>query len=170
MQTEILGVDIGGVIIDGAKNDGSDTSFFSDNYLKTTPTEGVFDALSQLVTNRFGERVYLVSKCGPRFQEKTFHWLNHHGFYELTGIKRENVRFCRKRHEKAPICEELGITHFIDDRLEVLGYLTAVKYLYLFRPRQSEVEKFSHHLPRVMRVTTWQHVLNDLLPSNPQEG
>jgi len=32
---EVLGVDIGGVIIDRI-NDGTDTSFFGDNYLRTT--------------------------------------------------------------------------------------------------------------------------------------
>jgi len=37
MEAEVLGVDIGGVIMDKA-NDSTDTSFFSENFLETTAT------------------------------------------------------------------------------------------------------------------------------------
>lgn len=160
---EILGVDIGGVIIDRA-NDGTDTSFFSDNYLATTAVPDAFEALRDLVARRFGGNAYLVSKCGQRIQEKTLSWLDHHRFYELTGISRDNVRFCRKRDQKAGICAELGITHFVDDRLEVLGYLKTVEALYLFQPRPSEVHTFRHFLPRVTTVDSWEEILRAELP------
>lgn len=158
MKTAILGVDIGGVIIDRV-NDGTDTLFFSENYLKTTAVPGVFEALKELVEKRFGDNVFLVSKCGRRVREKTLHWLDHHRFYDLTGIEREHVRFCRERHEKASICEKLGITHFIDDRLEVLSGLTMVSALYLFRPRPNEIERFTRCLHRVVQVNSWQEIL-----------
>lgn len=63
LTTNILGVDIGGVIIDRINN-GTDTSFFTENYLQTTAVPGVFDALQQLMNRKFGENIYLVSKCG----------------------------------------------------------------------------------------------------------
>lgn len=163
MNTDILGVDIGGVIIDRV-NDGTDTSFFSDNFLQTTAVPNAFNSLRQLVSEQFRNKVFLVSKCGKRVQDKTLQWLDHHHFYDLTGIKRENVRFCRERHEKAGICEELGITHFIDDRLEVLGSLTTVNTLYLFQPRPREVQQFAHFLSRVQRVDSWEEILNRELP------
>lgn len=163
MNAETLGVDIGGVIIDRINN-GTDTSFFSDNYLQTTAVPGVFDALRQLVEKRFSDKVFLVSKCGQRVQDKTLHWLDHHRFYDLTGIGREHVHFCRERHEKAGICEELGITHFIDDRLEVLGNLTTVGTLYLFQPRLDEVRQFARFLNRVKQVNSWQEILKRELP------
>lgn len=162
MKIEILGVDIGGVIIDRV-NDGTDTSFFSGNYLQTTAVPGVFEALHQLVEKRFGDRVFLVSKCGRKVQERTLHWLDCHHFYDLTGVRRDRVHFCRERHEKAGICEKLGITHFVDDRLEVLGNLAMVENLYLFQPRPNEVRKFAHHLKRVKQVNSWQEIIVDLL-------
>lgn len=162
MDSETLGVDIGGVIIDRV-NDGTDTSFFSDNYLRTTAVPGVFDALRRLVEKRFGDKVFLVSKCGQRVQNKTLHWLDHHRFYGLTGIERDRVHFCRERHEKAGICEELGITHFVDDRLEVLGNLTTVGTLYLFRARPEEIRRFAHFLNRVRQVNSWQEILREEL-------
>lgn len=162
MKTEILGVDIGGVIIDRV-NDGTDTSFFSENYLQTTAVPEAFSALKNLVEKRFGENVHLVSKCGRKVSEKTLLWLAHHSFYDLTGIEQERVHFCRERHEKAGICEKLGITHFVDDRLEVLGNLNTVGALYLFQPRPDEVRKFARHLNRVKQVNSWEEIATDLL-------
>lgn len=162
MKTEILGVDIGGVIIDRV-NDGTDTSFFSENYLQTTAVPEAFSTLKDLVENRFGKNVHLVSKCGRKVSEKTLKWLAHHSFYDLTGIEQDHVHFCRERHEKAGICERLGITHFVDDRLEVLGNLMTVGSLYLFQPRPDEISKFARHLRRVTQVNSWAEIAADLL-------
>jgi hypothetical protein len=159
-----LGVDIGGVIIDRV-NDAADTSFFGDNYLLTTAVPGVFEAIMTLGERRFPTGVYLVSKCGRKIEEKTLRWLDHRRFYQRTGVAPANVRFCRERHEKAGICEELGITHFVDDRLEVLSYLTSVGKRYLFQPSEQEVQRFAQHLPSVMRVGSWKEIVEDLLPA-----
>ena len=144
-------------------NDGTDTSFFSDNYLRTTAVPSVIDALRQLVEKRFGDNVFLVSKCGQRVQNRTLRWLDHHRFYDLTGVARGHVHFCRERREKAGICEKLGITHFVDDRLEVLSKLTTVGTLYLFQPRPDEVRRFARFLNRVKQVNSWQEILQEEL-------
>lgn len=161
---EVLGVDVGGVIIDRV-NDGTDTSFFGRNFLLTTAVADVFDVLRQL-NERF-DQIVLVSKCGQSTQDRTRQWLAHHNFYDRTGIAESDVYFCRERREKSPICQQLGVTHFIDDRLEVLGYLKTVSNLYLFRPIETEVKRFSHLLPRVKRVESWQEVLRELKPTTP---
>lgn len=162
MGTKIIGVDVGGVIMDRA-NDDTDTSFFGDNYLLTTATEGAFAALRTLVDATRGEdgacRVFIVSKCGRVIQAKTLAWMSYHRFHEATGIPRENVRFCRKRHEKAPICAELGITDFVDDRLEVLGHLATVPGKYLFRPDPSEVARHSYASAGVRTIWSWDEVV-----------
>ena len=47
--------------------------------------------------------------------------------------------FCLKRPEKAIHCRELGITHFIDDRTDVLAAMIGVvPLLYLFGPQRGE--------------------------------
>ncbi|MBI2048098.1 MAG: hypothetical protein HYT27_03075, partial [Parcubacteria group bacterium] len=117
----------------------------------------------ELVEGRFKDRVFIVSKCGPRVEKKTREWLAHHHFFERTGILREHVRFCRMRHHKAPLCHELGITHFVDDRLEVLGFMTTVPHRFLFRGRPHEVARFAEHLPNVLQVRTWQEIRERLL-------
>ena len=153
----ILGVDVGGVIIDRV-NDDTDTSFFSDNYLATTAVPGAFDALARLAAGRFAGQVFLVSKCGARVEAKTREWLAHHDFHARTGIPAGHLHFCRRRRDKAGICERLGVTHFIDDRLEVLGYLESVPNLYLFRPEKREMKRHARHLVHVQIVDGWDAV------------
>jgi hypothetical protein len=159
---DALGVDVGGVIIDRI-NDGTDTSFFTKNYLNTTAVPGAVAVLARLVRERFGDNVFIVSKCGARTEAKTLHWLHHNGFFKQTGISPDHVRFCRTREGKAPICQGLGITHFIDDRLEVLSHLASVPHKYLFQGIQKEVARFEQHLAYVYQVETWTEIEARLL-------
>jgi hypothetical protein len=133
-----LGIDIGKVIINGpAHPEGGDTAFFTGDtarMLRTPAMPGAFEAIARLVT-LFDGRVWLVSKCGERVERRTLQWLEHHDFAGRTGIPPEHVRFCRQRRDKAIHCAELGITHFVDDTLEVHDALRGlVPHLYLFGP------------------------------------
>ncbi|MFF5180955.1 hypothetical protein ACFY2Q_23245 [Micromonospora sp. NPDC000316] len=147
-----LGVDIGGVLIEPSDED-ADTSFFGANYLRTPMVDGAFDALAAL--GPAFDEVHLVSKCGEATERRTRGWLAHHDFSARTGIPADRVHFCRTRRAKAPIARELGLTHFVDDRLEVLGYLDSVPYRFLFRPRPAEVAAHAALLPHVHRVESW---------------
>jgi len=152
-QHNRLGVDIGRVIIGGGVVPGSsDTQFFSGDtarMLATPAVPGALDALARLVP-RF-EQVWLVSKCGERVQRHTRQWLDHHGFAARTGIPRENIRFCRKRPDKAIHCAELGITHFVDDKLDVHQALRGVvAHRYLFGPQRTPPPTWVRH------TATWE--------------
>jgi hypothetical protein len=158
-----LGIDIGGVIIQPSDEDPH-TSFFGGNFLATPAMPGVFEAIGRLAGSGFGEHVYLVSKCGEQTERHIRRWLDHHEFYARTGVCPEHVRFCRTRPAKAPIAEELGLTHFVDDRLEVLGYLTTVAHRYLFRPREAELRSYAGQLAGVHRVESWPELAALLAP------
>jgi hypothetical protein len=138
-QDNRLGVDIGRVIIGGGAPGDNDTQFFSGDtarMLATPAVPGAFDALARLVP-RF-EQVWLVSKCGDRVQRHTRQWLDHHDFAARTGIPRDHIRFCLKRPDKAAHCADLGITHFIDDKLDVHRALRdVVAHRYLFGPQRT---------------------------------
>ena len=148
-----LGIDIGNVIIDGpAHPGGGDTAFFQGDeptMLATPELDGSVTAIARL-TDTFGGRVWLVSKCGPRVQARTLRWLDAHDFYGRTGVPRANVRFCRTRPEKRPICEELALTHFVDDHPEVHEAIRgAVAHQYFFGPQRAAVPDWGLH------VLTW---------------
>jgi hypothetical protein len=124
-KAPVLGVDIGRVIIEG---DGPDTNFIGgtdERAMQAPAMAGCFEALQRL-TQLFDRRVWLVSKCGPRIQERSRKWLDRHRFFQTTGIPYGQLRFCRERKEKAPICVDLGVTMFIDDRLDVLHAMAGV--------------------------------------------
>ena len=123
-----LGIDIGRVIIGPVLGGRADTSFLGGSFeraMQTPPTEGCFETIARLV-EAFDGHAYLVSKCGSSVQDKTWHWLRHHDFWHLTGMKPSKVRFCLTRPEKAGICAELGITHFIDDRVDIIESLEGI--------------------------------------------
>lgn len=135
-----LGIDIGRVIIGADRPDGrADTSFIQgslEDALNTPALAGVFESVPRLV-QLFDGRVWLVSKAGGRVQDRTRRWLERHRFFERTGIAPGNLRFCLERSQKAEHCKALGLTHFIDDRLDVLEHLHGlVAHLFLFGPQR----------------------------------
>lgn len=158
-----LGVDFGRVIHGGAVGDQEhqenrgetgerDTVFLDgdvEEAMRSPATAGMFEILPGLV-DRFGGRVWVISKCGERIQRRTLQWLERHDFYRRTGIAPGNVRFCRKRADKAVHCAHLGITHMVDDRLSVHGALRGlVPHLYLFGPQPADPPDWVRH------VGTW---------------
>ncbi len=154
-----LGIDIGRVLISpDSPNGRADTSFIGGSMqaaLATPAYDGMFEAVPQLV-QLFKGQVWLVSKCGPKVQEKTKLWLKHHAFFSKTGVPSQNLRFCLERPQKAIHCEELGITHFIDDRMDVLVHLkNLVPNRYLFGPQKANTV-----IPHdVTPVLTWAEAL-----------
>lgn len=158
MNTNALGVDIGNVIIDHRLSDPNDKTLHEERYSTIPASVGAFEALKTL-NSYFDGKVFLISKCTEWAQEKILAWLKDNDFYIKTGIKPENVYFVRERHEKDIICRKLGITHFIDDRLEVLGHMIgSVSHLILYRPEEAEAEEFKQFLPHIKRVENWNDV------------
>jgi hypothetical protein len=160
-QHDILGIDIGRVIIGPVDDDGhADTSFLSgtpERAMETPPAAGAFAAIAQLA-EAFDGAVWLVSKCGPRVQAKTRRWLDHWRFWATTGIAPDHIRFCLERPDKALHCHELGVTHFIDDRLDVLVHLRGfVPRLYLFGHQKERAPVW------VTPVVTWPAVVAAVL-------
>lgn len=148
-----LGVDFGRVIHGGAAESGpADTVFLDGDLaqaLRSPATDGAFDVLPRLV-ELFDGQVWVISKCGERIQRRTLQWLDHHDFYVRTGIAPGNVRFCRRRADKADHCAELGITHMIDDRVDVHRALHGlVAHLYLFGHQPERAPGW------VRATTTW---------------
>lgn len=146
-----LGVDIGRVIIDGSSHPcGGDTAFFTGDeatMLATPEMPGAFAALSDLV-RMFDGRVWLVSKCGARVQDRTLRWLAAHKIYARTGLRPDQVVFCRARPDKRVHCLDLGLTHFVDDHPEVHAALEgAVRHQYFFGPQRRPVPAYGRHAP-----------------------
>jgi len=163
-----LGVDIGRVIIAGPEHrsdpgdpdamEREDTAFFGADdaaALRTPRVDGAFVALAGLV-EVFEGRVWLVSKASERSRRRSMAWLDHHGFWSATGVDRGAVRFCFERHEKAPIARDLGLTHMVDDRIDVHVALRGIvphRFLFGGTPEQDRLGRLLDE--DVVPAPTW---------------
>lgn len=158
-----LGIDIGNVIINHRLTDKDDKTLHEERYSTIPATEGVLDAVKKLNDEKFHGNIFLISKCTPWSQEKILIWLKDNDFYTKTGVKPENVFFCRERHEKVKICKDNNITYFIDDRLEVLSHMVeTVPNLFLYQPDRTEIDAYRQFLPKVTRVEGWAEVVQEI--------
>jgi len=129
-QPVVLGLDVGGVLV-GHADAETDESLFGRRPLEVPPVPGALDAVVSLAT-MFNGRIHIVSKAGSRIHTVTRQWLGGNGFLGANAIPSGNVHFVRKRREKASVCAEFGLTHFVDDRIDVLETLASVGYRFLF--------------------------------------
>lgn len=165
-----IGIDIGGVIIDKG-NDREDTSLFGPKYLEARAVVGAISAIQKLNQEVFLGEVYLVSKCGEKVEERSREWLKANAFHEKTGVPQSRLRFCRERADKAPIARELGLTHFIDDKVEVLGYMRGiVANRILFNPRPNDLKYGSRTAGPMVLAFSWDDVLEHLGSVDGEKG
>jgi hypothetical protein len=155
-ESPALGVDIGGVVIDRV-GEGTDTSFFGDRPLDTPAVPGAFETLARL-TVLFDGRVHLVSKAGPEVEARTRDWLAHHRFFEATGLPERNLHVVRGRADKAPEAARLGLTHFVDDRVDILQSLVTVPHRYLFLGGLGSTPRPSIVPPDLVVTESWPEI------------
>src|SRR3989344_5110604 len=156
---EMLGVDLNGPIVQRIEPFRF-TNLPGDRLCPTQLIEGSVEALRTL-RHRF-PKIYVVSICLPRHVRLSRFFLQEADFYRKTGICYDDVHYCWGTGSKGPVCESLGVTHFIDDRLAVLSSLETVANRYLFGGRQYEIDRCPDHgelLKEVQRVESWQEVL-----------
>ncbi len=152
-----LGIDIGGVVITKKPyGPDKDTAFDGTHYLDTPMVEGAFSTIKNLVDDIFWNNAWVISKCYENTQKKTRKWLEHNKFFAKTGMDRSKVIYCYERPDKAILCEGLGISHFIDDNIEVLTHMVGiVPNLFLFGVQETEIPHWCKYVP------TWADVRNE---------
>ena len=148
MTDAVVGFDIGNVILR--------------DFTHLVP--GALLGIAQIVETIGPQRVYLVSSCGAQREVQIRDRLAQLNLYPSTGLLPEHTRFCRSRAGKKLIAANLGLTHFTDDRLEVLGYLAeVVPQLFLFQPDEHEIAAHRHHLARVRVIPSWPELTAAIL-------
>ena len=94
-------------------------------------------------------------------------WLHSSGFYRETGILPDHFHHVYQRWEKRRVCDRLGITHFVDDRWDVLQRLSSSTRKYLFSVSGTSAPNGACGVPRtlppsVVICSGWRDVLADL--------
>lgn len=162
-------VDLGNVIIAHWLSNINETNFETIDYNSIPEVPGCFDILKRL-NEKFGGNITVVYKATNVATEKILAWLAHHQFAERTGISMDRVHRTNGGRDKTSHIDQststrYGTTVMIDDRLEVLSHFVGkVPYLFLFQPRESEIEAFSYTgaLAYCRIVKTWQEIENIL--------
>lgn len=161
---KVLGVDVGGVIVDYARaaKDRKD-QMSKEEFLLIPEIEGAIDTLARLNQGVFKDSVYLVSKHSGS-PEDVQEWLINHNFYQRTGISRDHLYQCATREGKAPIVQKLNITHFIDDRAEVMSHFADfVPNLYHFQSILEDRNEWATKIPVLAYVENWKDLEEKLL-------
>lgn len=147
MKNEILGIDLGNTII---KN--------------RVPLPDAFRVIRLLIERRFRDRVVIVSRVNEEQEVRARAFVTSKAFVSEVGIPLERVHFCRKRDQKGPICKRLGITHFIDDRPEVMAFMPeSVVHKILFNPDHIDFQTFANQIGEYSIVNDWNGVERLLL-------
>ncbi len=119
--------------------------------------------IRRLVSEKFGERVHIISRVTPEQQVRAEAWLRSTRFLQSVGIATDHLHFCAERRDKAPICHRLGITHFIDDRPEVMSHMPFITHRLLFQANQEDAEKWQAELSSTTRVESWLDIERHIL-------
>ena len=112
-----IGLDLGNTIVDRSNNN--------------VPFEYAFETIKWFKDEVFDD-VFIVSRVNSEQRERSLKWLSDHCFYDLTGVPESNVYYCFDRRDKAVFVKGLGISVFIDDRIDVLTAMSddVIKILY----------------------------------------
>ena len=137
-----IGVDMGGVVTrllhTVAGEDTAISGWRTPEQALALELPGAIAGVRTLVELTQG-RVWIVSKSGPMVENWSRGWIHTVGFFESTGLSPSNLRFCKRREDKAGLCEGLQLTHFIDDRAHVMQILrNVVPHLFLFNPSEED--------------------------------
>lgn len=136
-RERVLGVDVGGVIIDVPTRLGPHEWPDVKRRILSIPPVVPFAAMRR-VFDSF-EHIYLVSAAGDEeVARTTVEWLRHWNFWEQTGTFEQNLFFCPVRYgAKLEILRRLphSIDIFVDDRPENLEELREVVDILFFFDR-----------------------------------
>lgn len=118
-MSEVLGIDIGGVIKDSG-------------YIGSE-VPGAIEGIARIQMHGRFSGIYLVSQTLSGSRWYVLNWLTKRNFWSRTGIAHDEVLFCNRSKHKAIIAVRLHITHFIDDRPCVLHCMPeSVSHRFLF--------------------------------------
>lgn len=139
----VIGIDLGGTIahrVDGVM----------------VPMPECMEVIARL--RKQVKAIYIVSRVTDEQSLRAYWFFNRNNFFEETGLTPNKVHFCYERRDKAPICERLGVTHFIDDRPEVVSHMGDSVVKLLMRPLQIDMDEYAPWIRNLTVVNSWNEI------------
>lgn len=123
-----IAFDLGGVIF------SRNSDIFSDRYLETELTPGIFDVIVKLATIE-NVKLIIISKAYPTNAKKSKEILKLYGLDDYFN----SIIFCEDNKSKAPIAKSMCVNVMIDDNKEVLDCFEKSIKTVLFK--ESDINK-----------------------------
>ncbi|MBB4320476.1 hypothetical protein GGE43_004071 [Agrobacterium tumefaciens] len=144
-----IGIDVGGVLLQtqAMKSWGNSSVGFLVAY------EGALNALQTLIIPQFEENWFVISKAEHEHRNQIKESLEHHGFLDSVGGELGNLIFTDTNAEKAEIARDLRLSHFIDDKWDVLRHMPWLRRLIHFSDAPVSSSGWN-----VVHAPTWDHV------------
>lgn len=154
----VLGIDFGRTICDiGSGHVTTGRAEVDPHFFDLPFVDGALEQIKSFVPLFGPQSMHIVSKCAPESEDPIKGWLARKNFWELTGMREGNIHFCRERDQKFEICLELGVSHFVDDRREVLHYLRGVGTKIALNPRDDDPDEAPFIKPPFRPTVAEQH-------------
>lgn len=164
MKQDVLGLDIGGVVASRIDRFGNRIRLSKTPLVNRRMMPGFRNVCDNL-NHHFGGRIYLVSRGDDWQIENALEWLALENMNAI--IPESNWNFCNHISDKAQISHALNITHFVDDRLDVLQLLPATVRVRILFDEFSKIpgSPIIHEEPIIIRVNSMPEMLKVLLPT-----
>jgi len=148
-NADVLGIDLGNTVVK-----------------HNLPLPESFRVIRRLIDECFGERVHIVSRVNEAQEVRARAFVTSPEFVEKVTIPISRVHFCALRHEKASICERLGITHMIDDRPDVLLHMpSCVRERILFSPTEKDLVDWETQIRTMKIMNSWLEIESHFFPA-----
>lgn len=91
-------------------------NLYTTSTLEAAPVSRALETIAKLP-----KETYIISARTKETVKFAKEWMTKNKLFDL--IPQERIIFCRNGPEKGPLCEQLKITHFLDDKFSFLKYL-----------------------------------------------
>eukprot|EP01080_Neovahlkampfia_damariscottae_P003550 gene3550-6285_t len=135
-----IGFDIGGVIVDTSTRE---------------PYEGALMSIKLAVEKYGAENIFVVSKAKNFWIKQNLELFEKLNFYEITGMKKENIYFVDEFKDKKEKCLQLGINFMIDDEAKVIRSCLESKVITPIWYERSKEECFDE---RIVPCKSWTSI------------
>lgn len=127
------------------------------------PFDNCFEVINKL-TKKYGDG-YIVSRVNSDQKIRAEKWLEDNDFYNLTGLKKENIYYCFERRDKSIFAAGLNINCFIDDRPDVLIPMNNDIKKICYNPWKSDLIKYKDQIKEnnMIIVKNWKEIEEILL-------
>jgi hypothetical protein len=144
-----IGIDVGWTI-KGVKSEND----------RFKPSPNCFRIITSWI-NR-GDDIFIISKVNSYQKKEVEEWLEKNNFFNITGVKPENLYFCFERRDKSLFVKALNINIMIDDRPEVMAYLDYDVIKFLISPDEKDLNQYKDKLFNTKIVYSWLEIEQSL--------